>query len=326
MPESEQREVDLSVWLREEMVNHPTLTQLAKSLPRVLVQDRAPKTVSSYVRAYQTWKKWAAKCSATALPADPGIFALYLVHLIQQGSSVSLLNTAIYGASWVHKKSGYQGLNEHPLIRQVAEAGRRISAKPPNRKKALDVSLVKRVISRLEHGNLVDIQVATLFALGFFGFLRWDDLSRLTVDNLQFADTQLAIFRVQRNNDQFRDGSWVFVARCSSSPYPVTVVEKFLKVGSHVKNSRLFRRILHTEKKMELRKEPMSYSRANELIKRELQKEESILSCMESTVLGPEEHHQQQPLVYLIGYSKGKGDGVVRGLKTITFRSPWSHC
>ena len=274
VPESVQREVDLSVWLHEEMVNHPTLTQLAKSLSSVLVQDRAPKTVSSYVRAYQTWKKWAAKCSATALPADPGVFALYLVHLIQQGSSVSLLNTAIYGASWVHKKSGYQELNEHPLIRQVAEAGRRILAKPPNRKKALDVSLVKRVISRLEHGNLVDIQVATLFALGFFGFLRWDDLSRLTVDNLQFADTHLAIFLVQRKNDQFRDGSWVFVARCSSSPCPVAVVEKFLKVGSHVKNSRLFRRILHTEKKMELRKEPMSYSRANELIKRELQKEE----------------------------------------------------
>ena len=62
--------------------------------------------------------------------------------------------------------------------------------------------------------------------------------------------------------------------RGSSSPCPAAVVEKFLKVGSHVKNSRLFRRILHTEKKMELRKEPMSYSRANELIKRELQKEE----------------------------------------------------
>ena len=60
----------------------------------------------------------------------------------------------------------------------------------------------------------------------------------------------------------------------SSSPCPVAVVENFLKVGSHVKNSRLFRRILHTEKKMELRKEPMSYSRARELIKRELQKEE----------------------------------------------------
>ena len=68
-------EVNLSVWLREDMVNHPTLKQLAKSLPHVLVQDRAPKTVSSYVRAYQAWKKWAVECSATALPADPGVFA-----------------------------------------------------------------------------------------------------------------------------------------------------------------------------------------------------------------------------------------------------------
>ena len=253
-----------------------------------------------------TLRPWAVECSATALLADPGVFALYLVHFIKEGSSVSLLNTAIHGASWVHKKSGYQELNEHPLVRQVAQAGRRILAKPPNRKKALDVSLVKKIISRLEHGNLVDIQVASLFALGFFGFLRWDDLSRLTVDNLQFADTHLA-------NDQFRDGSWVLVARCSSSPCPVAVVEKFLKVGRHEKKSRLFRWILHTEKRMELR----SVS---------CRRKSWILSCMESTVLGPEEHHQQQPLMYLIGYSKGRGDGVVRGQKTITFRSPWSHC
>ena len=69
--------------------------------------------------------------------ADPGVFPLDLVHRVQQGSSVSLLNSAIYGASWVHKKSGYPELGDHPLIQQVAEAGRRILAKPLNRKKGL---------------------------------------------------------------------------------------------------------------------------------------------------------------------------------------------
>ena len=75
-----------------------------------------------------------------------------------------------------------------------------------------------------------------MFALGFFGFLRWDDLSRLTVDNLQFEDSHLAIFLAQRKNDQFRQGSWVFIARSDSSPCPVAVVEKFLKAimtGTH---------------------------------------------------------------------------------------------
>ena len=273
VPDSVRNEVNLSVWLNEEAVNHPKLKQIAMSLPSILVQDRAPKTVSSYVRAYQAWKKWATQCSATALPADPSIFALYLVNLIQQGSSVSTLNSAIYGASWVHRKSGYRELSDSSIVQQVAEAGRRILAKPPTRKKALEVNQVKKIIVRLEQGHLGDIQVAALFALGFFGFFRWDDLSRLTANNLKFADSHLAIFLAQRKNDQFRDGSWVFIARSDSSPCPVAVIEKFLKMGNHDGKSRLFRRILDTRKRMELRKEPMSYSRANELIKRELQKE-----------------------------------------------------
>ena len=79
-------------------------------------------------------------------------------------------NSAIYGASWVHKKSDYPELGDHPLVQQVAEAGRRILAKPLNRKinKALEVSRVKKVISRLGQGDLGDVQVAALFALGFF--------------------------------------------------------------------------------------------------------------------------------------------------------------
>jgi len=166
VPDSVQKEVNLAVWLSEEIVNHPQLKQLAKSLPGILVQDRAPKTVLYYVRAYRTW---AIQCNVTALPADPGVFALYLVHLIQQRSSVSLLNSAIYGASWDHKKSGYPELGHHPLVLQVAEAGRRILAKPSNRMKALEVSQVK-VITRLGQGNLGEVQVDALFALGVFGF------------------------------------------------------------------------------------------------------------------------------------------------------------
>ena len=117
-----------------------------------------------------------------------------------------MLNSAIYGASWVHKKSDNPGLGDHPLVLHVAEAGRRILAKPSNRKNALEVSYVNKVISRLGQGSLGEVQVAALFALGFFRFLHWDDLSRLTVDDLQFADTHLAIFLTHRKDDQFLNG------------------------------------------------------------------------------------------------------------------------
>ena len=254
-------------------MTHPRLRHLAKSLPAIPIQDRAPKTMSTYVRAYEAWQTWAVQCEATPLPVDPAVFSLYLVHLIQQDQSVSSINSAIYGASWVHKKSGCQQVSDHPLVQQVAEAARRILARPPNRQRPLEVSQVKSAIRCLEQGPLSDIQVAALFAFIFFGFLCWDDLSRLTVDNLQFEDSHLAILLTQRKNDQFRQGSWVFVARSDSSPCPVAVVENFLRVGNHERKSRLFRRVLSTKNGMKLRKDPMSYSWAAELIKVELRRE-----------------------------------------------------
>ena len=101
-------------------MTHPRLKHLVKSLPAILIQDRAPKTVSTYVRAYEAWRTWTVQCEATPLPADPTVFSLYLVHLIQQDRSVSCINSTIYGASWVHKKSSYQQLSDHPLVQQVA--------------------------------------------------------------------------------------------------------------------------------------------------------------------------------------------------------------
>ena len=186
---------------------------------------------------------------------------------------MSSVNSAVYGASWVHRKSGYQESSEYPVVKQVVDAARGILARPAERKEPLSSVVVRKVISRLEKGNLGDLQLAASFSLGFFGFLRWDDLPRLSVDSFYFADSHVAIFLEKWNNDQFRQGSWVFVARCSTPPCPVQIVERFLRVAKHSKGSPLFRCVLHTKRGVCLRQEAISYSRAKELIKKELEKE-----------------------------------------------------
>jgi len=100
----------------------------------------------------------------------------------------------VYGVSWVHKKSGYQEPSEYLVVKQVLDAARRILARPAECKGPLSSVLVRKVISCLEKGNLGDFQLAALFSLGFFGFLRWDDLRHLSVDTFNFADSHVAIF------------------------------------------------------------------------------------------------------------------------------------
>jgi len=78
---------------------------------------------------------------------------------------------------------------------------------------------------------------------------------------------------LDEKNDQFRKGSWVFIACSSTPPCPVAVVKKFLWIGGHRKGSKLFRRVQSIKRGVCLRDQPMSYSRAKELFRKELERE-----------------------------------------------------
>ena len=95
----------------------------------------------------------------------------------------------------------------------------------------------------------------------------------MSVESFYFADSHVAIYLEKRKNEQFREGSWVFVARYSTPPCPVKIIEKFLRIANHSKSSPLFRQVLHTKRGVHLRKEAISYSWAKEMIKKELGKE-----------------------------------------------------
>lgn len=241
--------------------------------PAVLIRDKAPGTVTTYINAYKAWKRWASSHGICPIPASNITLALYIVFLIQQERSVSCINSAIYGIDWVHLKNGHAKPSEHAVIKQVAEAARRILAKPKTRKTPLLASHVKNIIQRLVGGPLGDLQVAAFIVLGFYGFLRWDDLSHITPEDLVFAPTHLSIFLSKRKNDQFRKGSQVLIARSDDTPCPVAVVEEFLAQGMHDPKTTLWRRIQHTKSGHKLRREPMSYSRANQLFKNALKTE-----------------------------------------------------
>ena len=109
-------------------LTHPVLHQLAKVLPSVLLQDKAPKIVNSYLCAFGVWKCWAEQCRVSDLPVEPVVLSLYLVKLIQENKSVCTINSALYGVSWVQKKVGQPQVTENPFVTQVADTAGRVLA------------------------------------------------------------------------------------------------------------------------------------------------------------------------------------------------------
>ena len=88
-----------------------------------------------------------------------------------------------------------------------------------------------------------------------------------------FALTHLTIFLDKRKNDQFREGSQILIARSEGAVCPVAIVERFLRIGEHDRQMVIWRRVQKTKNGVRLRKEAMSYSRAAELVKKEIKAE-----------------------------------------------------
>ena len=266
-------DINFGSWLSLDQFHDPELKQLSRLLPAVLLRDKAPGTIRTYINSYRAWKRWASHHRICPILADCTALALYIVALIQKDLSVSCINSAIYGIDWVHLKNGHAKPSEDSVIKQVVEAAKRMLAKLKSRKTPLAASTVRNIVQRLEGGPLGSLQLAALICLGFYGFLRWDDLSRTTPEDLMFAPTHLTIYLSKRKNDQFHEGSQVLISRSDEAPCPVGVVQKFLELAKHDPRTILWRHIQHTKSGQKLRKEPMSYSRANQLLKKELEKE-----------------------------------------------------
>ena len=74
---------------------------------------------------------------------------------------------------------------------------------------------------KFAHNNLAELQIVTLITLGFVGFFQWDELSALMCSDLKFYTNYMVVFLEKRKNDQFREGSWAYIAASHSKYCPV---------------------------------------------------------------------------------------------------------
>ena len=233
--------------------------------------DLAPRTVKKYSSSVDKWFAWAHTKKCKPLPADPNFLALFFIFQIKVCTSASTFNSIVSSIAWAHRKMGLISPTDNLLVKQIITAGRRILGRlPTNRKLPLLKSHVMKLFNKFYHSSLDDLQTLTLVTLGFVGFLRWDDLIQLTTRDIVFYKDYAAIFLERRKNDQYREGSWVYIASFDSYYCPVALVKKFLRIGKHEDGSALFRKVTHTRKGFALRRQKLSYGRALELVKFQL--------------------------------------------------------
>ena len=102
----------------------------------------------------------------------------------------------------------------------MVEASKRIvGQKLVSRKQPLEATNVKKIMEKIDNGDLGQLQIAALITMGFCAFLKQD---------IVFDEDHMKIFLEKRKNDQYWEGSWILVAHSGKSTCPVKLLEKFL--------------------------------------------------------------------------------------------------
>ncbi len=254
----------------KEVAEEKGLESLSCDAQKLVMESHAASTVKGYTAAFNRWWKWAEEYEFVPIPAAPVSVTLYLMHLLERCDTVSPVNTAVAAIAWAHKKA-CEASPVDDMVKQVLEAARRRLAQPKNRKEPLKKQEVARIVEKLtETEDCLKLRTAVFIAVGFAGFMRWNDMENIKVEDMTFHSDHMEIRLKKRKNDQFRRGSVILISRHSSTTGPVGLCEQLIAKAQLKADSCLLSNLVHTERGWIPRKGSLQYSRARELMKEAL--------------------------------------------------------
>ena len=135
-------------------------------------------------------KRWAVgHQEVSPFPAKPTHVALYLSYLTQKAKTATPLEEAVSALLWAHCMATVENVTCHPLVVQVLAGAKKLLAhkakKEPLRPDHL-AALVENFGTK--DASLADIRALTFRLLGFAGFLRFDELSKLRICDITMSE------------------------------------------------------------------------------------------------------------------------------------------
>lgn len=255
-------------------LENETLRSLATELPSFLVHARTDNTINTYFAGFKRWNKWAKHHDVISLPANHITFALFLLSMIQQDCSSSVLEATFYSVKYIHKILAKEDPTDNPLPKEMVEVGKRIIKKKDSRRKTpLTYADLRNIFNHFSSTrSLATYRTLSMLFIAFNGFLRFSELSTIRYSDLQFHDTHLKLYIPSSKTDVYRMGKWVHIASNETELCPIKILKTYLELAEITETSDkdvyLFRALTSSKYKQSLRKKntPLSYTRVREII------------------------------------------------------------
>lgn len=217
------------------------MADLCPYLSSWILSSKSDNTNKSYFNAFKRWEKFIKVQGHSALPASPMHVALYLTHLLQNGSSQHPVNAAVYAIKWAHECAGLPDPTKNSYVSSLQEAARRKAGRAVQKKEPITKDVLIELCDKfIDENDLLIVRNLTMILFCFAGFLRFDEAISLTFNDVIVHDEYLVLCIKKSKTDQYRQGSEVLVAKGSTSACPVNMYKKYLELLGPIDDSHFF--------------------------------------------------------------------------------------
>jgi integrase len=240
-----------------------------------LLQSRADSTVTKYKNSYNQFQRYCQENDFNPMPAQPICVAMYLTHLLDTGKSDNVVTAAFYGIKWAHNLNDENDPTESKIVKTLHDTAKRIASKPVNKKDVVSSEMLQTLCTFFaESSDVVDVRDLCMIMLGYSGFLRFNEISNLHCNDIEFKTDHLVLKIRKSKTDIYRQGKEVLISKGSSVACPYSLLKRYMLISGLENHTEefLFKPAYRSKGKASLIKKnkKLSYTRAKECIVKKL--------------------------------------------------------
>ena len=197
-----------------------------------------------------------------------------MIHLAESSNSKSSSLTARSAIKFYLKLSihGKKSPTDSYMVSRVARSITKKYGRAVKKAKTLDSESIRNLVTTLlESGSFLDERSANFFLIQYLLFARFDEISKLSIENLKFLENGHLEVKIEKaKNFEVFDSQKSFISMGTDSFEPVSIIKSYVaKLGNA---EFLFPNFKVEKKKIVFLKKPVSYSNMLKLLRASLDK------------------------------------------------------
>lgn len=173
--------------------------------------SKSPATLRAYAADMTDFVGWCLDQKIDSVPADPRHIARYLASLVQRGLKATTIGRRVAAITYAHRAIGLDNPCGTEIVRSTLIGARNTLGAKPDKKRALTVDLVTKVIRKAKGDDPAAVRDRAMILVCFGAALRRSELVALNVTDVTFKRKGLLIEIRHSKTDQAGEGRKVAI-------------------------------------------------------------------------------------------------------------------